>query len=188
MQFTPTNPVRWTTADLEIFAGDRANRYEIINGELFVTRAPNWKHQEVCINVGTVLKLWSDDSGLGRAAVTPGIVFSESDNVIPDVVWASHDRLARLLDEAGHLTAAPELVVEVLSPGKANERRDRDAKLKLYSVRGVFEYWIVNCIEQTMEVYRRENVALKLVGTLYPQDELTSPILPGFSCLVKKFF
>jgi len=82
-------------------------------------------------------------SGLGQPAVT-WHRFSESDNVIPDVVWASNERLERLLDEAGHLTAAPELVVEVLSPGKKNERRDREAKLKLYSVQGVHEYWIVN--------------------------------------------
>ncbi|KYC39801.1 hypothetical protein WA1_30080 [Scytonema hofmannii PCC 7110] len=188
MQSTTTNPVRWTTYDLQIFEGDRVNRYEIIDGELFVTRAPDWKHQAVCINIGTVLKLWSDESGLGQPAVTPGIVFSESNNVIPDVVWASKERLERLLDEAGHLTAAPELVVEVLSPGKANEKRDREAKLKLYSVQGVHEYWIVNLKEQTVEIYRRQNAVLKLIATLYRQDELTSPILPGFSCLVSKFF
>ncbi len=187
MQST-TNPIRWTTADLAIFEGDRANRYEIIDGELFVTRAPDWKHQAVCINVGTMLKLWSDQSGLGQAAINPGIIFSESDNVIPDVVWASHERLERLLDEAGHLTAAPELIVEVLSPGKTNERRDREAKLKLYSVRGVLEYWIVNIQAQSVAVYRRENAVLKLVATLYPQDKLTSPILPGFNCLVSQFF
>ena len=39
------SPVRWTTADLEVFSGDRVNRYEIIDGELFVTRAPHWEHQ-----------------------------------------------------------------------------------------------------------------------------------------------
>ncbi|NJL35962.1 MAG: Uma2 family endonuclease [Leptolyngbyaceae cyanobacterium RM2_2_4] len=188
MQSTTTNSVRWTTADLTLFEGDRANRYEIIDGELFVTRAPDWKHQAVCVNIGTALKLWSDQSGLGQAAINPGIVFSESDNVIPDVVWASHERLEQLLDEAGHLTAAPELVVEVLSPGKPNERRDREAKLKLYSVRGVLEYWIVNFREQSVEVYRRENAILKLVATLYAQDEMTSPILPGFSCLVSQLF
>lgn len=188
MQSTTTNPIRWTIADLAIFEGDRSRRYEIIDGELFVTRAPDWKHQEVCINIGTVLKLWSDESQLGRAAVNPGIIFSESDNVIPDVVWVSHERLERLLDEAGYLTAAPELIVEVLSSGKTNERRDREAKRKLYSVRGVLEYWIVNWQDQTVEVYRRENAALKLVGTLYQQDELTSPILPGLSCVVSKFF
>jgi Uma2 family endonuclease len=188
MQSTTTNPVRWTIADLAIFEGDRANRYEIIDGELFVTRAPDWKHQAVCGRIVTRLNIWSDQSDLGQAAINPGIIFSESDNVIPDVVWASHERLERLLDDAGHLTAAPELVVEVLSPGKPNERRDREAKLKLYSIRGVLEYWIVNFKEQSVEVYRREDAMLKLVATLYAQDEITSPILPGFSCLVSQLF
>jgi Uma2 family endonuclease len=137
MQSMTSSPVRWTIYDLAIFEGDRANRYEVIDGELFVTRAPDWQHQAVCVNVGTVLKLWSDQSGLGEAAVNPGIIFSESDNVVPDVVWASHERLERLLDDTGHLTAAPELVVEVPSPGKPNSRRDREVKLKMYSVRGV---------------------------------------------------
>jgi len=67
---------------------------------------------------------------------SPLASFSESDNVIPDVVWASNERLERLLDEAGHLTAAPELVVEVLSPGKKNERRDREAKLSCTRFKG----------------------------------------------------
>jgi Uma2 family endonuclease len=188
MESAVTSPVRWTTENLTMFEGDRVNRYEIIDGELFVTRAPDWKHQAVCINIGTVLKLWSDESGLGQTAINPGIVLSESDNVIPDVVWASNERLERLLDESGHLTAAPELVVEVLSPGRTNERRDKEAKLKLYSVQGVSEYWIVNLLEQSVEVYRRENAVLKLMATLYRQDELTSSILNGFSCIVNKFF
>jgi hypothetical protein len=47
MQSTTTNSVRWTIADLTIFEGDRANRYEIIDGELFVPRAPDWKHQAI---------------------------------------------------------------------------------------------------------------------------------------------
>ncbi|MDF5728415.1 MAG: Uma2 family endonuclease [Rhizonema sp. PD38] len=188
MHSATTSPVRWTTSDLKIFEGDRVNRYEIINGELFVTKAPDWKHQAACINIGTVLKLWSDESGLGQPAVTPGIVFSESDNVIPDVVWASHERLEQLLDEAGHLTAAPELVVEVLSPAKKNESRDREAKLKLYSVQGVDEYWIVSWLEQKVEVYRRSQGILRLTLTLYRHDELTSPLLPGFSCVIAKFF
>lgn len=186
MQSTPPSPVRWTIYDLAIFDGDRANRYEIIDGELFVTRAPDWKHQAVCGRIVTRLNNWSDQRELGQAAINPGIIFSESDHVIPDVVWATHGRLEQLLDDAGHLTAAPELVVEVLSPGKTNETRDREAKLKLYSVRGVLEYWIVNFREHCVEVYRRENAALKLVATLYSQDELTSPILPGFSCLVSQ--
>jgi Uma2 family endonuclease len=63
------------------------------------------------------LQDWSDLSQLGEAFPTPGVVFSDADSVIPDVIWISHDRLVQLLDEAGHLTGAPELIVEVLSPG-----------------------------------------------------------------------
>jgi Uma2 family endonuclease len=183
-----TTPVRWTTADLELFAGDRKNRYEIIDGELFVTRSPHWEHQSSCGNIVTVLNNWSDETGLGKAAIAPGIIFSDADNVIPDVVWASHERLERLLDEAGHLTGAPELVVEVLSPGEKNEKRDRESKLKLYSVQGVQEYWICDRIQRKVEVYRREQATLKLAYTLFSEDELTSPLLPGFHCLVSKFF
>lgn len=188
MQGTPMNSVRWTTADLELFSGDRTNRYEIIDGELFVARAPHWKHQEICVNIGTALKIWSDESGLGKAAITPGIIFSDSDNVIPDVVWVSNERLEQLLDEAGHLTGAPELVVEVLSLGDKHEKRDRETKLKLYSVQGVQEYWIFERRERKVEVYRREKAVLKLAATLFSQDELMSPMLPGFTCLVEKLF
>jgi Uma2 family endonuclease len=92
MQATPESPVRWTTADLEVFVGDRTHRYEIIDGELFVTRAPHWKHRAISINIGTALKIWSDESGLGEPAITPGIIFSDADNVIPDMVWATQER------------------------------------------------------------------------------------------------
>ncbi|MBA3923911.1 MAG: Uma2 family endonuclease, partial [Nostocaceae cyanobacterium] len=107
-----TERVRWITTDLEFFP-DNGKRYEIIDGELFVTRAPNWDHQEVTDNICLELKLWSRQTGLGRAVSGAGIIFTDADNVIPDVVWISNERLAALLDDAGHLTAAPELVVEV---------------------------------------------------------------------------
>lgn len=116
----------------------------------------------------------------------PGLIFSDSDNVAPDVVWVSYERLAQIQDEAGHLRDAPELVVEVLSPGKANEDRDRLAKLKLYSVQGVQEYWIVDRIAQRVEIYRRDNAQLTLVITLLVNDVITSPLLPNFTCKVSR--
>jgi transcriptional regulator of nitric oxide reductase len=73
-------------------------------------------------------------------------------------------------------------------PGQINERRDKEAKLKLYSVQGVHDYWVVNWQTQTVEVYRRQEAVLKLTATLYYSDELTSPILPNFRCLVSQFF
>jgi Uma2 family endonuclease len=116
------------------------------------------------------------------------VIFGDADNVIPDVIWMSVGRLERFVDEAGHFTGAPELIVEVLSPGAANERRDRQAKLKLYSAQGVEEYWIVSRELQQVEVHRRENAILKRVATYKAEDTITSPVLPGFQCLVQRFF
>lgn len=179
--------VRWTTADLELFP-DNGNRYEIIDGELFVTRAPHWNHQKTCVRIITPLDIWSQATSLGQVVPAPGIIFGDNDNVIPDVVWASNERLPLLLDEAGHLTGAPELVVEVLSAGSENEKRDRELKLKLYSSRGVREYWIIDWRKQQVEVYRREQASLKLVATLFNGDELSSPILPDFTCAIAQLF
>ena len=187
MSQTSSERVRWTSADLELLP-DNGNRYEIIDGELFVTRAPHWEHQRVCSNICTELNLWSRQTGLGEVASGAGIIFTDTDNVIPDVIWASNERLAALLDDAGHLTAAPELVVEVLSPGEANERRDREVKLKLYAAQGVREYWIVDRRLQQIQVYRRVQATLVLVATLFASDELSSPLLPGFSCPIARLF
>jgi Uma2 family endonuclease len=179
--------VRWTTSDLELLP-DSSNRYEIIDGELFVTRAPHWGHQKAIGKVCRALDDWSESTGLGETVPNPGIIFSDADNVIPDVVWISTARLAVALDNAGHLTSAPELIVEVLSPGAANERRDREAKLKLYAARGVQEYWILDWQLQQVEIYRRHQAVLKLVSTLFAIDELSSPLLPGFQCSVARLF
>ncbi|NJL46430.1 MAG: Uma2 family endonuclease [Leptolyngbyaceae cyanobacterium SM2_5_2] len=182
-----SHDVRWTIADLDLLPED-GQRYEIINGELLVTRAPHWKHQNVAVKIGMALESWSMQTALGEAAVNPGLVFSEIDSVIPDVVWASHARLATMLDDAGHLIAAPELVVEILSPGEKNERRDRQAKLKIYSTYGVLEYWIADQQQHKVEVYRREGGLLKLALSLYAQDTLTSPVLPEFKVIVQQLF
>lgn len=82
--------VHWTSSDLELLP-DNGNRYEIINGELFVTRAPHWQHQKSCTRIANVLDTWSLSTGLGEVVITPGIVFTDADNVIPDVVWVSRE-------------------------------------------------------------------------------------------------
>lgn len=182
------NQVRWTIADLEILATDEWKRYEIIDGELFVTRAPHIGHQDAVGRIYAQLLAWSEKTGLGKPFITPGIIFSDADNVIPDVIWIGNERLAQLVDEEGHLTGAPELIVEILSSGSTNERRDREVKLKLYSIKGVQEYWIVDWRLKQVEVYRRQNAQLVLMATLLVNDEMTSPLLLGFSCQIQRFF
>ncbi|MBE9064509.1 Uma2 family endonuclease [cf. Phormidesmis sp. LEGE 11477] len=183
------NSIRWTTEDLAAIPDDGGwKRYEIIDGELFVTRAPHIRHQGAASKISTRLEAWSEETGLGNSFQTPGVVFTKTDAVIPDVVWASKERLAHGVDESGHFTVAPELIVEILSAGEKNEQRDRSFKLKLYSLHGVREYWIVNWRIKEIEVYRREEARLQKVATLLVSDLLASPLLPGFERAVESIF
>jgi Uma2 family endonuclease len=178
---------RWKSADLELLP-DNGNRYEIIEGELLLTRAPHWKHQKVITRLIQSLGNWSSQSNLGEVVTTPGLVFTDDNNVIPDLVWISTDRLARVLDESGHLLAAPELIVEVLSAGTDNERRDREVKRKLYAIRGVQEYWVIDWHKQQIEIFRRDSNGLPLVATLLSSDVISSPLLPDFALSVAEVF
>ena len=188
MEATKSQDIRFTTADLELLP-DNGDRYEVIDGELFVTRSPHWNHNKAASRLCNALDSWSLSEGFGEAVNTPGVVFDVENAVEPDAVWiADKAKLPELLDSAGHLTQAPELVIESLSSGERNERRDREVKLKLYSVRGVREYWIVDWRTAKLEVYRRENSRLVLVETLFSGDLLSSPLLPGFQVAIEILF
>jgi Uma2 family endonuclease len=112
------NSLYWTTADLDVMPDDGGwLRHEIIEGELLVTRAPHIRHQGVASRIHVRLENWSEDTGLGRSFEVPGVIFTPTDAIVPDVVWASKSRLERSIDESGHFTVAPELIVEILSAG-----------------------------------------------------------------------
>ncbi|HYX29597.1 MAG TPA: Uma2 family endonuclease [Pyrinomonadaceae bacterium] len=179
--------LRFTTADLEVMPDD-GKRYEVIDGELYVSKQPSYHHQYTCTIISTLLTNWSKQADNGRVVQAPGVIFAEDDAVAPDVIWISSQRLPIALGEDGKFHKAPELIIEVLSPGFANEKRDRDAKLKLYSRRGVDEYWIVDWLMRAVEIYRRQNAALHLVDTLRSEDVLQTPLLPDFSCVVSTLF
>ncbi len=179
--------VRWTSKDLERLP-DKNVTYEIVDGALFVAKPPHWHHQMTCLQIAAHLQAWSRQTGHGSAVIAPGVIFDDENDVAPDVVWVSQERLEALLGDDGHLHGAPDLVVEVLSPGSTNERRDRVAKLKLYSLRGVQEYWIADWRLKTIEVYRRRGSALRLVGVFQADDEFSTPLLPGLSVRVGECF
>jgi len=109
-----------------------------------MSKQPDMQHQIVCARLITFLNVWSMQTGSGEAIGEPGLVFADDDDVVPDVVWISNERFATALQADGKFHSCPELVIEVLSLGSTNTRRDREVKLKLYSRRGARECWIVN--------------------------------------------
>jgi Uma2 family endonuclease len=180
---------RWTLTELGTLPDhDGWIRYEIIDGELFELHVAGNEHQETCALIGTELGLWNRQAGLGSVLIGPGLIFSDDDNTIPDLVWVSHARRAALEQADDKLHGGPELVVEVLSPGPENARRDRELKVDLYGRRGVDEYWLLDPTMRTVSVYRPGEGALALVVVLDELATLTSPVLPDFAAPVASLF
>jgi Uma2 family endonuclease len=166
---------------------DDGNRYEIIDGELFVSRSPSLEHQRVSGKIFLTLGFFLRDNPIGEIISTPGVIFSDHSAVIPDLVYISHERQQEIA--AGrHITGAPDLVIEIVSPGGENEHRDRFAKRQLYAKYGVKEYWLVVLETRAIEIHVLEEGVLKLHGTFEEHDDLTSPLLPGFKCEVEGIF
>jgi Uma2 family endonuclease len=175
-----------TVEDLDAMPED-GNRYEVIEGELFVSCAPGLPHQLVTANIVHQMMTYLDNNPIGRVLPTPGLILSKYSGVIPDLVFYSHTRGKEIIAN-DRLNAAPEIVIEILSPGRENISRDRVAKRQLYAKHSVSEYWIVDSESRAVEVYRLTNQSLELVAALRDNDELTSPSLPGFACPLSKIF
>ena len=130
---------------------DSSRRYEIVDGELFVTPTPRFRHQEVVANLIATLRTLARAHGVGKVVGGPITVRLHDDTITePDVVFLRVDRLH--LVESGRIHGPPDLVVEVLSP--SNRGYDRNLKRKRYLASGVAELWIVDADENTVEVWR----------------------------------
>lgn len=175
-----------TIADLDAMPDD-GNRYEIIEGELLVSRSPFLTHQRVSGNVFMRIRNYLVEDPIGEVLATPGVTFSEFSGVIPDIVFISNERRGEIAS-AERITGAPDLIIEIVSPGSENLRRDRVAKRQLYGKYGVKEYWVVDPTQRTIEICCRVGRNLKLQTVLREQDELTTSLLPGFSCRVADIF
>ena len=169
--------IRLTYEDFCLLPND-GKRYEIIEGELFVTPSPNFLHQIVVTDLTYYLSAYLKAHPLGRVIVAPfDVVFSQFDVVEPDILYVSKARASVLTRK--NVQGSPDLVVEVLSQSTA--KIDRTTKLKLYARSGVEEYWIIDPEGPSAEIYRREKGSLELGVKLGVKDSLISPLFPGFN-------
>ena len=142
---------RYTYADYLATPEDSSLRCEIVDGALFVTAAPRFRHQEVVANLIATFGTLVRAHGLGKVVGGPITVRLQDDTITePDVAFLRNDRLHLVV--SGRIHGPPDLVVEVLSP--SNRGFDRDLKRGRYLDSGVAELWIVDADEGTIEVWR----------------------------------
>jgi Uma2 family endonuclease len=176
-----------TVADLDAFPDDDGNRYELIAGELFVSRAPGIPHQRVLLNLEIALSEYLKANPIGILVPGAGAIFSDWDAVIPDLVFVRNERWDQVVT-GEKFTGAVDLVIEILSPGTQDRRRDLSAKRLLYGKYGVTEYWIVDSESRKVFVFRLQKQALEESAILTASDDLASPLLSGFRLQVSEVF
>ncbi len=175
-----------TVADLDACPDDN-NRYELIAGELFVSRAPGIPHQRVVLNLELSLSGYLSDNPIGILVPGAGAIFSDYDAVIPDLAFVRNERWDQVVT-GEKFTGALDLVIEVVSPGAENRRRDLLVKRQLYGKYGVSEYWVIDSENRLVEVYRLQDNRLESVATLRTDDEITSPLFPDLHLAVSAIF
>jgi Uma2 family endonuclease len=151
-------------------------QYEILDGELYMVPAPVPYHQRVSRRLLVPLTLFVEDHQLGVVLDAPiDVVLSATDIVQPDILFVGRERLD-IIGET-HLTAAPDLVVEILSPATA--LRDRTTKAKLYARHGVRELWLADVEARTIEILTNAGAGFERRSLFSAVETLTSPLLPG---------
>jgi Uma2 family endonuclease len=171
---------KFTYEDLKLIPPDR-NRYEIVDGELFVSPAAKTLHQIIVVNLLTILNLYIRQRRLGRVLAAPyDVVFALGTVLEPDVLFVSNARLHYIGED--NLSGPPDLAVEVIS--ESTRRLDREVKLKQYALYEVSEYWLVGPEGNSVEVFRLKEEGYELAERLGFGDTLTSALFPGLKLAV----
>ena len=179
----PRPGIKFTVADYMTTPEDK--RYQLLDGEVILAPAPTDKHQAIVVALLVAMYQFVHQHGLGWVRVSPyDVVLSDTDVAQPDILFVSNAR-SGIITEA-NIQGAPDLVVEVLSPGTA--RYDRGYKRTLYGRHGVLEYWLVDPAAETVEVLTAGDAGLTLAATYRCGDVLTSSLLTGLTLDLEPVF
>lgn len=176
-QSIPRGKIVLTYEDYCELPNDR-NRYEIHDGELSVTPAPNVKHQRSSSRLHFALSQHVLANQIGEVLAAPiDVILAPISVVQPDLVFIANDRRAIITERA--IEGPPTLVIEILSP--STSRTDRQTKAQLYAKHGVPHYWLFDPDQQKVEAYELAGGEYKLTLEAQNDDMFNPPLFPGLS-------
>lgn len=171
--------IPFTYDDYKSLPESMDRRYELMDGELLMVPAPTTTHQTISQNIELLLVQHARATDCGRVLHAPvDVVLGQGarrDVVQPDIVFVSRAR-AQVVTEA-EIAGAPDLVVEILSPG--TQDRDRGYKRTAYERSGVREYWIVDPESTSIDVFSLGEAGFDESVMYRLGDELASAVIPG---------
>ncbi len=174
----------WTYKDYAALPDD-GHRYEIVDGVLYMAPSPNRGHQNAALEIASYLRTHIKLTGLGQVYIAPFDVELNPGTVVqPDVFVVLNPNLDKITES--RIIGAPDLVVEVSSPGTVGY--DREKKQHAYAHAGVPEYWIADPWSRTVEVLTLEAGVYRSLGVFEGKAVLPSQVVPDFLVHVEQFF
>jgi Uma2 family endonuclease len=173
----------FTYDDLARMPND-GKRYELNDGELVVSPAPTTDHQSASVRLSSFL-FRAEEAGYGRVFVAPtDVVFGRHRATQPDLLFIRRDRLH--IVTAANIQGAPDLIVEILSPGTRED--DLGWKMTLYAHEGVTLYWVVDAKARAVQPHRLREGGYVAEPLLSTGDTLGCPLFPGITSDVARLF
>jgi Uma2 family endonuclease len=175
----PESAIKWTYEEF-VKIPDDGSRHEIIEGEHFVTASPVTRHQKIVMRLTLALGNHLATADAGEVFGAPlDVVLTHHPVVEPDLIYVSRERAGIITEK--NIQGAPDLLVEVLSPGTRS--REENLKRRVYLESGVREYWIVDPDANEVAVWRDDEcMVVSISGTL------TTPLLPGMEISPPEIF
>lgn len=159
--------------------------YQLIGGKFVMTPAPTTYHQAISIRIEGRIYIFVTEKDLGMVFDAPiDVYFEEKETYQPDIIFIAKDRLHII--ESDKIKGAPDLIVEILSPSTGYY--DLKKKARIYARHGVKEYWIVDPIDNSIEVYAGQEGKFVLNQKVEEAGKIKSLILDGFEVEAKDIF
>jgi Uma2 family endonuclease len=174
----------WTYAEYAALPDD-GQRYEIVDGVLYMTPAPSIAHQVATRWFVHYLTVHVQLTGRGQVFNAPCDVELTPNVVVqPDiiVVLAANQRVIT----PSHIVGVPDLLIEIISPGSAGY--DRRTKQDTYARAGLREYWLADPAARTIELLELADGAYRTRGVFQAQALLPSTVVPDLPVRVEQFF
>jgi Uma2 family endonuclease len=180
----PPGPIKLTIDEYMELPND-GKRYQILDGELNVTPAPNTRHQRISKRLERVLLFALEETGLGEIFYAPVDVILDGHNILqPDLVFVCKERM-NIIGPA-NIQGAPDLVIEILS--QSTRRTDVLVKSEIYARFGVPSYWIVDPEIDRIDLYNLASGTYQLAQTASAPSLLEPQEFPGFKLELREIF
>ena len=154
--------------------------YELIDGVADAKMSPKYFHAKSTLLLVKIIDRWSD--GRGRLGIEWAIDLNDNYSPVPDLLYISFDRLPITWEENDACPVAPELAIEIISPGQTFGQMIQ--KASIYLNNGVLRVWIIDPSTKSLTVFYPDVAPITYTG----EQLISDPIFPELSIVTSQLF